>query len=163
MFRTSLVAAAAIVALTSFSPAHAGTRVKAGTLDCNVAGGIGLIIGSQKAVSCSFINTRGRREIYTGQITKFGLDLGVTGRQRLVWAVYAPTGYLPYALEGRYAGGQAEATVGVGVGANILVGGNNDTVSLQPLSVSAQTGINIAAGVAGLELYPARPPVRRYR
>ncbi|MES2907066.1 MAG: DUF992 domain-containing protein [Pseudomonadota bacterium] len=153
--------ATVFVSLLAVAPATAQNRVKAGTLDCNVAGGIGLIIGSQKSVSCSFVNNRGRREIYAGQITKFGLDLGITGTQRLLWAVYAPTGYLPYALEGRYGGGQAEASVGVGVGANVLVGGNSDTISLQPLSVSAQTGINIAAGVAGLELHPAQTRYRR--
>ena len=164
MFRTLTLTALAAVMAFALTSTQASARVKAGTLDCDVSGGVGLIIGSQKSVRCYFAPSRGgRREVYTGDITKFGLDLGVTGRGRMVWAVYAPTDYIPYALTGRYAGGSAEASVGLGVGAKILVGGNNDTISLQPLSVSSQTGLNVAAGVAGLELVPAQPPVRRYR
>ena len=47
-------------------------------------------------------------------------------------------------------------TVGAGAGANVLVGGSNRTVSLQPVSVQGQTGLNLAAGVAELTLRPAR-------
>lgn len=155
------------LSLTSFitlaNPASAQDRVKAGTLDCDVAGGIGLIIGSQKAAMCTYISNRGHREIYEGRVSKFGLDIGATDRARLIWAVFAPTHYPPYGLTGNYVGATAEATVGAGVGANVLVGGSNDTISLQPLSVSAQTGLNIAAGVGGLELRPAAPPPPVYR
>jgi hypothetical protein len=60
------------------------------------------------------------------------------------------------ALAGNYAGASAEATVGAGLGANVLVGGSNRTVALQPISVQGQAGLNLAVGVAGLELQPAR-------
>lgn len=162
----ALTASAVVFLFIATLPASAQTRVKAGTLDCNVSGGIGLIIGSQKSMGCVFVSNRGRREFYNGMITRFGLDLGITGRGRLVWAVYAPTAWPPYALAGNYAGGAADASIGVGGGANILVGGNEDTISLQPLSVTGQTGVNIAAGVAGLRLdpvMPERPIRRRYR
>ena len=52
--------------------------------------------------------------------------------------------------------GVVRATVGVGVGANALVGGSNNTIALQPVSVQGQTGLSVAAGVAGLDLRPAR-------
>ena len=55
-------------------------------------------------------------------------------------------------LNGGYGGVSAEATVGLGVGANALVGGSNKSIILQPLSVTAQQGLNIAAGVASLQL-----------
>ncbi len=58
------------------------------------------------------------------------------------------------ALAGTYAGATAEATIAVGLGANVLVGGSNRTVALQPLSVTGQTGLNLAAGVASLTLRP---------
>jgi hypothetical protein len=98
----------------------------------------------------------GPREVYTGSITKFGLDLGATAGGEMVWSVYAPTNRRFGALAGHYGGASAEATVGAGVGANVLVGGSSHTVTLQPVSVQGQTGLNVAAGVAGLDLRPAR-------
>ena len=99
---------------------------------------------------------RGPREVYVGSISKFGLDLGATSGGEMIWAVYAPTNRRFGALAGHYGGATAEATVGAGVGANVLVGGSNRTVTLQPLSVQGQAGLNVAAGVAGLDLRPAR-------
>ena len=70
----------------------------------------------------------------------------------MVWAVYAPTSRPAGALAGTYGGASAEATVGAGLGANVLVGGSNRTIQLQPLSVQGQTGLNIAPGVSGIDL-----------
>ena len=69
------------------------------------------------------------------------------------WLIYAG---LNRALAGHYGGASGEATVGAGVGANVLVGGSNRTVTLQPLSVQGQAGLNVAVGVASLDLRPAR-------
>jgi hypothetical protein len=108
-------------------------------------------------VTCIFTPSQpGPREVYTGSISKFGLDLGATAGGEMVWAVYAPTTRRFGALAGHYAGASAEATVGAGLGANVLIGGSNRTVALQPVSVQGQTGLNLAIGVAGLELRPAR-------
>jgi hypothetical protein len=74
----------------------------------------------------------------------------------MVWVVYAPTNRKFGALAGHYGGASAEATVGAGVGANVLVGGSNHTVTLQPVSVQGQAGLNVAAGVAEIDLRPAR-------
>jgi hypothetical protein len=152
------ILAALLAAGALASPASAQSRVKIGTLDCSISGGVGMIIASQKAVSCRFSpSDRGRRrEAYVGTITRVGVDLGVTSGARLVWAVYAPTSQPRWALAGSYGGAGAEATVGAGVGANALLGGSNRTVVLQPLSFQGQSGVNVAAGVAGLELHPAR-------
>jgi len=150
------VAALSLTALT-VSDAAAQARVKAGTLDCDIAGGAGYIIGSQKPMRCMFIPAGGgRREVYEGVINKFGVDLGATSGGRLTWAVYAPTSRRFGALSGTYGGATAEATVGAGLGANVLVGGSNRTIELQPVSVQGQTGLNVAAGVASLELRPMR-------
>jgi hypothetical protein len=122
-----------------------------------------MIVASQKDLLCRFTpSARGwRGESYAGSIRRVGLDLGATSGGSLLWAVYAPTSAARYALAGTYGGASAEATVGAGLGANALVGGNNRTVTLQPLSVQGQTGVSVAAGVAGLELHPAQPPRRR--
>lgn len=132
-------------------------RVKAGTLVCDISGGIGMIIGSQKGVQCLFNpDTPGPREVYVGTISKFGLDIGATTGGQMVWVVYAPTTRVFGALAGVYSGASAEATVALGLGANVLVGGSDRTVALQPLSVQGQGGLNLAVGVASLELRPAR-------
>ena len=150
-------AAIAAVALTIQTPAEAQNRTRVGVLDCDVSGGIGLIVGSRKAMNCTFSPSgQGRREVYTGSIGKFGLDVGATAGGRMVWAVYAATSGGPAALAGTYAGASAEASAGAGLGANVLVGGSNRTIALQPLSVQGQTGVNLAVGVTGLTLNAVR-------
>lgn len=151
------LAVAATVALPSSTMAQAPDRTKAGTLTCDISGGIGMIIASKKEVTCMFTpSAPGPREVYVGSISKFGLDVGATAGGEMVWQVLAPSTRKFGALAGHYAGAAGEATVGAGVGANVLVGGSNRTVTLQPLSVQGQVGLNLAVGVAGLDLHPAR-------
>jgi Protein of unknown function (DUF992) len=156
----SALAALGLVSAIVFatpSVAQAPNRTKAGTLTCDVSGGIGLIITSKKSLHCTFTPVdNGPLEIYTGSITKFGLDIGATTGGVMVWAVYAPSTRRFGALAGNYAGATAEATVGAGLGANALVGGSNRTIALQPLSVQGQAGLNLAAGVASIDLQAAR-------
>ena len=151
------IALAAVLALGLVTtPALAKSGVKIGVLTCDVSGGVGMIIASSKAVDCVFEGTVGSREHYRGSIGKFGLDIGVTRKGVMAWAVFAPGKINRGALAGNYAGASAEATVAVGLGANVLVGGSNKSIALQPLSVQAQTGLNVAAGVASLHLKRAK-------
>ena len=152
----AVLAVAAAVALPIPASAQAN-RTKVGTLSCDISGGIGLIITSKKDLTCMFTPSQpGPKEVYVGSITKFGLDLGATAGGEMVWAVYAPSTRKFGALAGNYGGATAEATVGAGLGANVLVGGSDRTVALQPVSVQGQAGLNVAAGVADLRLRPAR-------
>jgi hypothetical protein len=128
-------------------------RIQAGTLTCDISGGIGLILGSQRTLNCSFTPAvPGPIEFYAGSLTKLGVDLGITTGGVMVWVVYAPTSRPAGSLTGSYGGATAEATVVAGVGANVLVGGSNRTIALQPVSLQGQSGLNVAAGVAGIEL-----------
>ena len=134
-------------------PRPVAAQVEAGVLTCDVSAGMGLVLGSQKLMSCSFTpDGEGRREDYDGSITKFGLDLGLTRGSRMVWVVFTKTVAGPGFLAGDYFGASGEATVGAGLGANVLLGGSNRTVTLQPISLSGQTGLNLAIGVAALQL-----------
>ena len=153
--KKTAIAALLVLGLAT-TPALAKSGVKIGMLTCNVAGGVGMIIGSNKAVDCIFEGTIGQREHYKGSIGKFGLDIGVTGKGVMAWAVFAPGKLKAGALAGKYAGASAEASVAVGLGANVLVGGSQNSIALQPVSVQAQTGLNLAAGVAGLTLKKAK-------
>ena len=139
--------------MTMASAADAKSGVKIGVLSCGIGGGVGYIIGSNKPIDCVYQPANGNRaEHYTGSIGKLGIDIGVTGQTVVAWAVFAPGKIKRGALKGYYGGASAEATVLVGLGANVLIGGFNKSINLQPLSVQAQTGLNIAAGVASLRL-----------
>jgi hypothetical protein len=153
MKRAPILATAACLAVLSVATeAAAQTRVEVGVLTCNARGSTGFIIGSTRDLRCTFKRS-GRDEFYRGTINKVGLDIGQTKAAVISWAVLAPTANLPRrSLSGTYGGVSAEATVGVGVGANALVGGSAKSIVLQPLSVQAQQGLNIAAGVSGLTL-----------
>lgn len=132
-------------------------KQRLGTLSCEVAGGVGMIIGSNKDISCTFKQRSGKVERYTGTIGKLGIDIGVTRKTYLSWVVVntAATRVGDGALAGTYVGASAGASVGLGLGANALVGGNSKNFALQPLSAEAGTGLNVAAGVSRLQLRPA--------
>jgi hypothetical protein len=130
-----------------------GATVRAGYLTCHVAGGWGWIFGSSRKLSCAYALQPGYTEYYTGSITKLGADIGYLQSGVILWAVLAPTTNLGQgALSGHYGGATASAAVGVGAGANVLVGGLNSSIALQPVSIEGQNGLNVAAGVASMTL-----------
>lgn len=143
-----------------YTPAKA-SGVKVGVLTCKIEGGWGLVVVSNKKLHCIFRGA-GRRESYYGTITKVGVDLGVTRASSFSWSVIAPSrNILAHDLAGGYLGVSAEATVVAGLGANVLLGGGRNSFALQPVSVQSQSGLNAAAGIAGLSLYPGYK-VRHY-
>ncbi len=148
--------AAAVAALTLMAPAasQAAAQVKVGVLTCSVEGGVGFIIGSSKDMVCRFKRDGYKSERYYGNIKKLGLDIGVTGRTEIVWLVFSAsnTKYGPGSLSGTYVGGSAEATLGVGLGGNWLIGGSRRGFALQPWSIQGQTGLNYSVAFSGLTL-----------
>ena len=153
MQRTLMLGLAAVASFAIVSGAQAQPGVKAGVLSCEVSGGWGFVFGSSKDMNCNFSPNQGEPEHYTGTINKYGVDIGYTRGGIMVWAVFAPGDVGHGALAGNYGGVTAGAAVGVGANAHALVGGANN-VTLQPLSVEGQTGLNVAAGVASLTLSP---------
>ena len=124
---------------------HSG-GVRIGTLSCAIDRGVSYLTGSAKEVNCAFTSTRGRTDTYAGAIRKLGVDIGFTTRQKLIWAVFAPTaGYHRGSLAGIYEGATLEATIGAGIGGNVLVGGTSGSIHLQLLSLTGQLGLNLAA------------------
>ena len=153
MLRSVLAAASAATLLVGVATAaYSQSGANVGTLTCNVAGGIGFVFGSSKDLSCLFTRTNGTAERYTGSIKKFGIDVGFTKEAQMVWLVLAPGNIAPGAIAGSYGGATASGTVGVGAGANVLVGGSNKQVTLQPVSVEGSIGLNAAAGIGVVEL-----------
>ncbi len=153
MLRSVLAAASAATLLVGVATsAYSQSGANVGSLTCNVAGGIGFVFGSSKDLSCLFTRTNGTAEKYTGSIKKFGVDVGFTKEAQMVWLVFAPGSIAPGAVAGSYGGATASATVGVGAGANVLVGGSNKQITLQPVSVEGSVGLNAAAGIGVVEL-----------
>ena len=165
--RTIVTAAAMMAAIGLCVPsapsaqAQEKATVRAGYLTCHVASGWGFIFGSSREVKCAYARDNNYTEYYTGSITKFGADIGYLSSAVILWTVAAPTTNLNEgALAGQYGGATASAAVGVGAGANVLVGGFENSIALQPVSIEGQNGLNVAAGVAELSLKfdQARPP-----
>jgi hypothetical protein len=145
------LAAASFMMAGAAQAAPHGVRV--GDLTCNVASGWGFVFGSSKDLHCTF-RGNGHHEHYTGSISKFGVDIGYTDGGVLIWGVFAPSSDMREgALQGDYAGATASATVGVGVGANVLIGGLDKSIALQPLSVEGNKGLNVAAGIGSISLH----------
>jgi hypothetical protein len=136
---------------TSTQPANRG-GVNVGSLTCNVAGGVGFVFGSSRTLNCLFTRTDGTAERYEGTIRRYGVDVGFTRDSTIVWMVFAPGSIAPGSLGGEYAGPTAQGTVGVGLGANVLLGGSSNQITLQPVSVEGSVGLNAAAGVAAMSL-----------
>jgi hypothetical protein len=154
----SLAAMAASLALASSAHAQAPmTRVQVGILECRGGASIGFVIGSVTNLGCVLRVEGVPEDRYVATIRKVGLDLGITEETALAWGVFAPVARLgPGDLAGTYAGAQGSASLGVGGGGNVLVGGSDNSIALQPLSLQGQIGINIAAGLESLELRPGR-------
>ena len=153
--RYHLGAAFAVAFAASVTPAMAAVEV--GQLDCRGASQQ-FILGSITNLQCMFRPSSGARpQPYVAQIKRFGLDIGYNQSTAIVWSVFAPSNVPPGSLSGTYVGASANATVGVGVGANALWGGSNNTIALQPLSGQGQIGLGVAGGISAMDLSPAEP------
>jgi hypothetical protein len=155
MLRPLIFSAAAAAALAVSTPSFAET-IQVGILECAGGPSVGYLIGSSAGLNCVFRpSTRRGAEGYAGQMNRLGLDVGYTTGTGLGWAVFAPSRNLTSgALAGHYGGVSANAAVLVGGGANVLVGGLNNSITLQPVSLQGQTGLNVAATATGVDLQP---------
>ena len=153
---TAVLAAASLV--VSVAVASAQQRmVRVGVLECRGGASVGFVVGSVTNLGCVLRAEGVPEDRYVATIRKVGLDLGITQETALAWGVFAPVDRLgPGDLSGDYAGAQGSASLGVGLGGNVLIGGSNNSIALQPLSVQGQVGLNIAAGLESLELRPGR-------
>ena len=155
-----LAGVAATMLVASFTGANAQQpiqRVQVGILECRGGASIGFVVGSVTNLGCVLRADGMPEDRYIATIRKVGLDLGITQESALAWGVFAPAARLgPGDLSGDYVGAQGSATLGVGIGGNVLVGGSANSIALQPLSVQGQVGVSVAAGLESLELRPGR-------
>lgn len=154
-FIISTAIAATLAILNAGSASAASTEV--GRLDCDVSASVGVIVGGQQEASCVFIPADGAARVdYKGKITEFGLDIGEISKAKMTWAVFAPSFRDQSSLNGTYTGVSADAALGLGAGAKVLVGGVDGTISLQPISVEVDEGVNLAVGISSLTLRLAK-------
>lgn len=129
--------------------------VQLGVLKCEVVPGsrVNLIIRSTADVECSFDNA-GTLERYVGETgIGLGLDLSFKSDEKMHFAVFAASNDVSagsHALAGKYVGAELNAAAGVGLGAKALVGGSNDSFSLQPLALETSTGLGASGGLSFL-------------
>lgn len=161
--KTVAAAFATLGLLFAVGSASAQSQVRVGTLSCDVSAGVGLILTQRQSLACVYRPEQGGLESrYIGQIAEYGVALGEVEKGHLIWGVIASTtGFEPGALAGTYSGIGVEGTAGVGLGANVLVGGSGRAFSLQPLAVEGQVGLNIATGVTSVTLTSAPEPLQR--
>jgi hypothetical protein len=163
--RLSILFGVAITTLvTSLATANAQERMQIGVLECQGGQNVGFVVGSVTNLDCVFQGEGRRPEAYVASVHRFGVDLGFTQQTKFSWAAYGPTNQIGQGgLVGHYGGVGANASVGVGFGGNFLLGGAGNSYVLQPVSVQGQTGLNVAAGVADIELQPVGSPVGPHR
>ncbi|UFZ03638.1 DUF992 domain-containing protein [Bradyrhizobium ontarionense] len=155
--RSTILAGLAAMVLCIAGAAQAQDRVRIGVLECRGGASIGFIVGSVTHLGCVLRADGLPEDRYVATIRKVGVDLGITQESLLAWVVYAPVARLGAGdLSGDYAGAQGSASVGVGLGGNVLIGGSANSIALQPLSVQGQVGLAVSAGLESLELRPGR-------
>ncbi len=145
--------AATVIAM--LAPASASAQAaKVGVLQCQMSGAVGMTITENQALDCVYKSEAGGPlSHYIGRLTNVGANIGITGPGRLVWAVVAATNDIGSgALAGDYVGAPGSVAVGPGVGGAVLSGGSNNTISLQPISLSVSTGRNVSAGHGNVNL-----------
>lgn len=125
-----------------------------GTLSCKVDPNIGLIIAGHQPMECLFTpNAPEPPQSYDGAINTVGLNVGISAGGVLGWAVFAPTNGVPAgALAGDYVGVSGDIGIGVGAGANVLLGGSGRTFALQPISLQGSIALNVVLGISSLTL-----------
>jgi len=159
---TLTIAIASLVA--SVASAHALSSVRAGVLECQGGQNVGFVVGSLTSLECVFQSEGRRPEPYIAIVRRYGVDVGFTDQTRFAWVVNAPTDRVRRGdLAGNYGGVGANASVGVGFGGNFLIGGPTNSYGLQPISLQGQTGLNVAAGIADIELQPVQSDRRHLR
>jgi len=148
------VVSAVLVALAGPAAAQAPTWTQSGMLTCKLNPSIGFIIVGHQSMECRFVpSTPGPAQIYEGALNTVGIDIGVVGGGAMAWGVLAPTAGVPQgALAGAYVGASGDVALGLGVGANVLVGGSGRSFALQPLSVEGSVAINVTLGLSALQL-----------
>ena len=159
MLKRTLMASVALAAAAAWTaPAGAADYITLGKLTCTSQGSESHIIMSEKNLMCTFLPSDGSPgAAYAGKVEKYGIDLGITGRSVMVWAVLAKTGtpLTEIALAGEYYGVGADASLAAGGGAKVITGGTNKAFMLQPINVQVQEGMNVAVGVEKITLAPA--------
>ncbi|MGO9768272.1 MAG: DUF992 domain-containing protein [Roseiarcus sp.] len=159
-FKRALFAASVIAVLAPVAALAQSSRV--GALQCHLSGGVGMILAENQALDCVYKDDAGGPSShYIGRLMNVGANIGISGPGQMIWGVVAATKSIgPGALAGDYVGAQGSVAVGSGAGGAVLVGGSNNTISLQPISISMGTGVNVSAGLGNLNLQymPVTPP-----
>jgi hypothetical protein len=158
MYRNYMIATLAFILMLA-APAHAQPHwTQVGMLKCKLNPSIGFIIAGHQSMECNFVpsNPNMPPQAYQGALNMLGLNIGISAGGVLGWAVMARTAGIPAgALAGEYVGASGDIALGLGAGANVLIGGSGRSVALQPVSLQGSIAVKVAVGVSALKLRPA--------
>ena len=134
---------------------HDTRAVKIGVLTCESVPGshFSMLVHSSMDFEC-VIPHAGIQDRYRAQAgVALGVDTHWRKSETLRFSVFAthagePAGF----LAGRFVGARASATLGVGGGAKVLVGGGERHITLKPIALSTSSGVGVSAGLAHLTL-----------
>lgn len=150
-------AAAQSPATPASAAAPAMPSVQSGLLECrgDVATAYGF--GSSRKVRCEFRPSAGMVQYYVGTMERVGLDIGISDQGSMLWGVLGTSPNLADgALAGRYVGVTSGFALGPGFSANMLASEDaTRQVTLQPVSVSADSGLSLSIAGASLTLVPS--------
>ena len=154
-----LLGICAFLTMLSLPAAAQGPQpwTQVGSLMCKVNPSVGFIIFGHQPMECTYTPTMAPAppQYYDGAINTVGLDIGINAGSVLGWGVFAPTiGVIRRACR-RICRGHWRCRLGIGGGANVLVGGSARTFALQPLSLQGSIAVNAVLGVSSLKLRPA--------
>jgi Protein of unknown function (DUF992) len=157
MLKIRSTVAALVLIFVFGAPANAQSPprwTQAGMLRCVVNPSIGFIIAGHQSMECRFTqNPPIPPQAYEGALNMIGLNIGISAGGVFGWAVLAPTVGIPAgALAGEYVGASGDIGLGLGAGANVLVGGSARTLALQPVSLEGSVAVDVALGVSALKL-----------
>ncbi len=151
-----------LFAATAFVAGWCGSALadaQLGSMICTRISGTGynLLIHSKTQVRCTFKGRVDAEQWYLGETgVALGVDLKWNKEETILFGILSTTvKFVPEGdfLSGRYGGVKADAALGVGAGAAVLVGGSRDTIALQP-AVEGSTGVGVSAGLSYLNLEP---------
>ena len=150
----SSVAVSAVALAGSTMP-----QVSAGLLECRGDFATGYGFGSSRKVRCEFRPSMGMNHYYAGTLDRVGLDFGISDQASMLWAVLATSPQVePGALAGTYVGLSTGFALGPGFSANMLASQDaTRQVTLQPISVSSDSGLSVSIAGASLTLAPSAP------
>ena len=147
---------APLFAGTAFAETHGAEPVQIGSLSCNLGLGDGSFTGEGKMASCIFDPAQDAfsEETYDGEVNSSGPGSGETVNGSMAWLVFAPSAdsWSEGGLAGSFTAISDEGAFGSSLGRDVLGGGTEGKLALQPLNLGPADTPSVFDGVTEMQL-----------